>query len=69
MGIQLRVRLVAGRREVEAVALVNSGFESPDPDTCTPLGLARRLGLWPPASLESEEAVTAGVRCRSSGYR
>jgi hypothetical protein len=29
MGIRVRVRLVAGRREVEAVALVNSGFESP----------------------------------------
>uniref|UniRef100_A0A7C3WUU4 Clan AA aspartic protease n=1 Tax=Thermofilum pendens TaxID=2269 RepID=A0A7C3WUU4_THEPE len=60
MGIRVRVRLLVEGREVEAVALVNSGFESRDPDICVPLGLAKVLGLWPPASFESEEAMTAG---------
>jgi hypothetical protein len=60
MGIRVRVKLLVEGREVETAALVNSGFESPEPDICIPLGLAKRLGLWPPARFESEEAVTAG---------
>lgn len=65
MGIRVRVRLLVEGREVEAVALVNSGFESRDPDICVPLGLAKVLGLWPPASFESEEAMTAGGEVKS----
>jgi len=60
MGIRVRVKLLAEGREVETAALASSGFESSEPDICVPLGLARRLGLWPPARFESEEAVTAG---------
>jgi len=60
MGIRVRVKLLVEGRGVETVALVNSGFESSEPDICVPLGLAKRLGLWPPVSFESEEAMTAG---------
>jgi hypothetical protein len=60
MGIRVKVRLLVEGRGVEVAALVNPGFESPEPDICVPLALARRLGLWPPARFESEEASTAG---------
>ena len=60
MGIRVRVKLLVEGREAETATLVSSRFESSEPEICVPLGLARRLGLWPPARFESEETVTAG---------
>lgn len=60
MAIRIRVRLRGERGEVEAAALVNSGFETDTPDIVAPLALARRLGLWPMAKGELVELETGG---------
>jgi len=57
MVCRVRVRLKCGEREVDAVALLSSGFESDAPDIAVPISVAERLGLWPPR--EGEEAETA----------
>jgi hypothetical protein len=44
---RVRIRLSTDKA-VETSALVNSGFESDDPDVVIPVELARRLNLWPP---------------------
>lgn len=61
MAIRLRVRIRAGGRAVEEVALLNSGFEAPTPQLLIPISTARALGLWPPPD-ESRELIvdTAG---------
>lgn len=52
MAVRVRIRLKPVRRSkaqaVETVALANSGFESADPEVLLPVGVAERLGLWPP---------------------
>ena len=60
MGIRVKIRILTGGKSAITSALVNSGFESEEPDLCVPLGLAKLLGLWPPEELYSEEAATAG---------
>ncbi|MBI4613051.1 MAG: hypothetical protein HY720_05520 [Planctomycetes bacterium] len=50
--MRVRVRLQRGTgastRELETVALVNTGFEADKEDASLPAGAAARLGLWPP---------------------
>ena len=60
MGIRVKIKLLIEGKGVEAAALVNSGFESSEPDICIPIGLAKRMGLWPSLKFESEEVSTAG---------
>ncbi|MGB9631227.1 MAG: hypothetical protein ACP5KE_06190 [Candidatus Methanodesulfokora sp.] len=60
MGIRVKVRLRVGEKDAVVSALVNSGFESNEPDICIPLALAEELGVWPSQRVESEEASTAG---------
>ncbi|ACB40629.1 hypothetical protein [Pyrobaculum neutrophilum] len=60
MALRVRIRLRAGRREVETSALVNTGFESSAPDVAVPVEVARRLGLWPPKSARVVSADTGG---------
>lgn len=48
MACRVRVKLSTRSRAVETSALVNSGFESDDPDVVIPVELARKLDLWPP---------------------
>ncbi len=60
MGIRVRVKIVAGGKSATTSALVNSGFESIEPDLCIPLGLAKFFSFWPPRELYGEEVVTAG---------
>jgi len=60
MGIRVKIRLLMEEKGMETAALVNSGFESSEPDICIPIDLAKRMGLWPSLKFESEEASTAG---------
>ncbi|MBI4700141.1 MAG: hypothetical protein HY744_03065 [Deltaproteobacteria bacterium] len=52
MAVRVRLRIEplkgSGGAVVEAVALVNSGYEAEDEECALPVGLAERLGLWPP---------------------
>ena len=48
MAVRVRLRVKKGPVVLEAVALVNSGYEADSPQLMLPVGLARELGLWPP---------------------
>jgi len=59
----VKVRVRCGERELTTVALLNTGFESDEPEILLPLRAAERLGLWPPpAGARTETYVSA------SGY-
>jgi len=60
MGVRVRVRITCRDMSSETVALLNSGFESSEPDIAVPTAVARDLGLWPPQSFELETVSTAG---------
>jgi hypothetical protein len=61
MAVRVRLRVEAGGRVREVVALVNSGYEADTPQLMVPIGLARELGLWPPPPDAREELFdTAG---------
>lgn len=47
MGVRVRIRIMLGENSVEAMALVNTGFESDVPEILIPINLAERLGVWP----------------------
>ena len=64
MRIRVKIRIIVGEKSVITSALVNSGFESEEPDLCIPLGLAKLFNFWPPKELYSEEVATAGARRR-----
>jgi len=61
MAVRLRMRIIAGEKEAEAIALVNSGYEADTPQLLIPVKLAKELGYWPPPE-DSIEATfdTAG---------
>ena len=60
--VQLRIKCEATKRELNAVALVNSGFEAITPKLLIPVKAAEVLGLWPalPKSSFSRSVDTAG---------
>lgn len=58
MGVRVRVRICSDSRCVETSALVNSGFETTDPEIVVPPALAEALGLE--ASNEIAAYTTAG---------
>ena len=43
MRIRVRVRINVGGKCIETSALVNSGFEAPEPAVCIPVSLARAV--------------------------
>lgn len=53
MGVRVKLKLRSPRSEVETAALVNSGFETLDPEIIIPLPLAEYLGLTPSKDIES----------------
>ena len=65
MAVRLRLRIRRGDRVVEAVALLNSGYEAPTPQLLVPIDLARALGLWPPENAVEIEMETAGGPLRA----
>ena len=48
MVVRVRLKVKRGDKEIEVVAVANSGYESPDPQLLVPKSVARELGLWPP---------------------
>ena len=68
MAVRLRLRIRRGQdKEVEVVALVNSGYEAAGPELLVPPSVAEGLGLYPalPRGSEVKEYVLAdGSRTR-----
>jgi hypothetical protein len=47
LAVRVRVRIRYGDSVLETSALVNTGFETPNPQILLPVRAAERLGLWP----------------------
>ncbi|MCR6623923.1 MAG: retropepsin-like domain-containing protein [archaeon YNP-LCB-024-027] len=62
MGVRVRVRIKYGGSLLETVALVNTGFETPNPQILLPVKAAEKLGIWPnlPRDASIEIYDTAG---------
>ena len=61
MAVRVRLEIRGGSRVLEAVALVNSGYEADTPQLMIPVELARKLNLWPPPPEAREDVFeTAG---------
>jgi len=60
--VRLRIRSRTTGRELRAVALVNSGFETLKPQLLAPARAAEALGLWPliPRDYAVRDYMTAG---------
>lgn len=54
------IRIICGDKHIETLALVNSGFESGQPDLAVSIDVAKKLGLWPPKEFKLETFSTAG---------
>lgn len=60
MAIRLKLRLERGGKSLDVVALVNSGYETLEPEVLVPSAVARELGLLPvlpPGSMVKEYVV------------
>lgn len=68
MAVRLRLRIRVGERSREAVALLNSGYESLTPQLLIPVDLARELGMWPPEGAVEVTLSTAGGPLRAWYY-
>lgn len=60
MGVRVRLRLETTQRSVETSALINSGFESTEPEVIVPPSLAEELGLAPSSELSSYSVAGGG---------
>lgn len=63
MVIRVRVKLKGkGEESIEASAIANSGYESPDPEIVVPESLAEKLSLFPelPSGAKIEEYRSIG---------
>ncbi len=68
MAVRLRIRIRRNDRVVEAIALLNSGYEAPTPQLLVPIEIARELSLWPPRDAFEVELETAGGPLRAWYY-
>jgi len=57
--VRLKLRVRVGNRAVEAVALLNSGYEASTPQLLILVSSAYELGLWPPTNVVDVELDTA----------
>ena len=46
MGVRVRVKIMHGDKVLETAALVNTGFETPNPQILLPVKAAEKLSLW-----------------------
>lgn len=65
MAVRIRIRIesLKGKKEIiETIALVNTGYESEEPEIIIPIKLAEKLGIWPklPENSRIEEYGTVG---------
>ncbi|MBI4617086.1 MAG: hypothetical protein HY720_25965 [Planctomycetes bacterium] len=69
--LTLRVLKAAptGSRNIQAIALVNTGYEADRPELIVPVGLAARLGWWPTLPRDADEQVYSGLGGAFSVWR
>ena len=68
MAVRLRLLIRRNNVAIEAIALLNSGYEAPTPQLLIPINLARSLDLWPPQNALDVVLDTAGGPLRAWLY-
>ncbi|MEM3382233.1 MAG: hypothetical protein QXQ11_08775 [Candidatus Bathyarchaeia archaeon] len=63
VAIRVKIKVKFGGKELETSALVNTGFETDQPEILLPARLAEILGLYPPKarSILQEYSVVGGT--------
>lgn len=65
MAVRLKLKVSAGGKSAEAVALLKSGYEAPTPQLLVSIDFAAKLGLWPQQSASEVTLETAGGPLRA----
>lgn len=68
MAVRLRLLIRRNNVAIEAIALLNSGYEAPTPQLLIPINLARSLDLWPPQNALDVVLDTVGGPLRAWLY-
>ncbi len=69
MVCRIRIKLKTSQETIEDTALLNSGFESDEPDIVIPVHIADKLNLWPPKSSTSTLLETGGGEIITPYYK
>ncbi len=64
----MRVRISAGDRSLETIALGHTGYEAETPQILVPIPAAEALGAWPPQGAFESTYETAGGPLRTWVY-
>ena len=68
MVCRVKIRLIRNNYSIDTIALVNSGFETNDPDIVIPINIAKRIGLWPPKDSNTTLLDTGGGEISNPYY-
>ncbi|MEM2740179.1 MAG: hypothetical protein QXQ29_05205 [Candidatus Bathyarchaeia archaeon] len=68
MAVRLKLKISVASRSIEAISLLNSGYEAPTPQLLIPIDLAIKLDLWPPQTASEVILETAGGPLRAWFY-
>ena len=68
MAVRLKLRIKVSGKVIDAIALLNSGFEAPTPQLLLPIDTAKALNMWPPEDAHEVVLETAGGPLRAWFY-
>lgn len=68
MAVRLKLRIKVSDKVIDAIALLNSGFEAPTPQLLLPIDTAKALNMWPPEDAREVVLETAGGPLRAWFY-
>ncbi|RLF24993.1 MAG: hypothetical protein DRM97_02675 [Thermoprotei archaeon] len=68
MACRVKIKLKRGDKIIETIALLNSGFESDEPDIIVPTSIAEELDLWPPRPSSTIVLETGGGETANPYY-
>jgi hypothetical protein len=68
MAVRLRLRIKVDEKNIDVIALLNSGFEAPTPQLLISIDDAKALSLWPPEEAHEVVLETAGGPLRAWFY-
>jgi len=68
VAVRLKLRIKVSGKVIDAIALLNSGFEAPTPQLLLPIDTAKALNMWPPEDAHEVVLETAGGPLRAWFY-
>jgi hypothetical protein len=64
MGVRIKIRMICGDKHIETLALVNSGFESDQPDLAVSIDVAKKVsGLLRSLNLRPSPQLVERLLC------